>query len=100
MVKTDCLNLYKNPTRLAAVKTISPNFSHTFGGGLNGLSELLQASDALGDGQTDSLNFYKTLTYFKVVKTDSPYFYLARPLRARKCEEARGVWGHGLPGNF
>ena len=27
-------------------------------------------------------------------------FRVVQPLRVLKCEQARGVWGHGPPGNF
>ena len=33
-------------------------------------------------------------------RAGASYFRLVRPLRARKCEQARGVWGHAPPGKF
>ena len=36
----------------------------------------------------------------KRCRAGASYFRLVRPLRARKCEQARGVWGHAPPGKF
>ena len=37
---------------------------------------------------------------FLVTRAGTGYFRLVRPLRARKCEEARGVWGMLPQENF
>ena len=34
------------------------------------------------------------------VRAGASYFRLVRPLRTRKCEQSRGVWGIALPGKF
>ena len=34
------------------------------------------------------------------VRADASYFGLVRPLRTRKCEQSKGVWGIALPGKF
>ena len=31
---------------------------------------------------------------YAYIRAGARYFRLVRPLRARKCEQARGVWGH------
>ena len=35
-----------------------------------------------------------------LVRAGASYFRLVRPLRVRKCEQGRGVWGHAPPGKF
>ena len=45
-------------------------------------------------------NFLLVATLPVIDRAGANYFRLVRPLRARKCEQARGVWGHVPPGNF